>query len=376
MANYKLTIGAAGLSNIPAWLSPLSQYEWTELAGTSLSHQPGIDTGASSGKQDAWCGWGIVPDTSCVYTVGQGGHGDYSGNEIDKLDITVNVPAWVQIVASSSSSVVTEDDDYYSDGKPASVHGYHTTVYSPDLGKMLRFPGGSRATLGNPQQTITAFNVNAGTWDSAATWTGTEWYLPGSPSTLGSKNGAYAIHPTTGKVYCWFYNAKFCVWDPASPNGFTTLIAFPSGQAPASTAAAIDPTRETAFFLGGGSDDTMCSAYDISTNELRTITLTGTDIVSQATGCGMFYCAALDKFIVRLQETSGGGAIYAITPTTGSSWNCSLISTTGGGSIPATTSLGGADRPYTKFLYAPNLGVAIYGPRWSANVWALKLHEV
>lgn len=379
MANHKLIIGAAGLSNIPTWLSGLSPYQWTELVNTSLSHQPGIDTGASSGKQDAWCGWSIVPDTSRVYSVGQGGHGDYSGNEVEMLDLTASTPAWSQVVASSASSAVTTDSDYYSDGKPASVHGYFTTVYSPTLGKMLRFPGGSKATLGNPSQVITAFNVGSGAYDTAATWSGSEWYLPGSSSTLGANNGAYAIHPTTGKVYCWFYNAKFSEWDPAAPTTFTTLITNPSGVAPSATAGAVDPTRGdegTAFFLGGGSGGTMCRAYDIATNALRTITLTGTDISGSATGCGMFYSATLDKFIVRLQETSGGGAVYAITPTTGSSWACAAISTTGGASIPATTSGGFADAPYTKFLYAPNLGVAIYGPRWSGNTWALKLHEV
>jgi hypothetical protein len=343
---------------------------WSEFASTQLSTVPGFNGAATSGKQDAWVGWHIDQRTGDVYTVGQGGHDDYWGNEVDKLALHVATPAWVEVSAGTASGNVTFDQDYYTDGKPASHHGYYGGVFDDTTNKAMRFFGGARSKSGNPTQRISAFNVVTNAWDSEATWSS-----PAPPTLVGANSATYARHPYTGKVYCWFYNAAISVWDPASPTSLTTLISSPSNPAAANTAAAVDTLRNQVFFFGGGAGGTMVRCYDIATNAIRTITLTGTDISGSAAGCGMFYASGLDKFVVCL-TSAGGSNIYVITPTTGSSWACAALSTTGGGSIPATNDGGNAQGPRTKWLYSPRHGHAVFGPRWNNNVWRLKLHEV
>jgi hypothetical protein len=359
---------------VPLWLQGTAVNEWVEIASTSLSSQPVMSgpsgSGSPQGKQDAWCGWHVDPRTGKVYSAGQGGHDDYWGNEFEELDLSVSAPAWNQVVATTLTGNVTTNNEYYADGKPASVHGYHTSIFIESLNRAMRFPGGARSKSGNPMGSITAFNVATGAWD-------TSWTLS-SPASVGAGNGAYAKHPVTENVYAWFYNSQIARWNVGNPGSWTTLISSPSNPAPFYTAAACDPTRGTGaagevFFLGGGDGGDMCRVYDIGANSLRTITLTGTDIKAND-GIGLVYVAATDKYYACI-PSSGGNAVYVITPTSGSSWSCSLLSTTGGGSLPDTSS-NSAYYPFTKFLYLPTVGGCIFGPRWTANTWFLKLHEV
>jgi hypothetical protein len=125
---------------------------------------------------------------------------------------------------------------------------------------------------------------------------------------------------------------------------------------------------------GGGSGGTMCRVYDIGANSLRDITLTGSDISGDAYGGSLVYVRAMDCYIVCIPAIAGA-AIYKITPNTGTSWACSLITTTSGSGIPLTND-SSAHWPWTKFLYLPEFGVAVFGPRWGSNVFALKLHEI
>lgn len=360
----------------PAWLSGVPINGWTEIAGTKLSDQPtiaGSNVGTPYGKQDSWCGWHIDTRNSTVYSVGQGGHADYVGNEVNAIDLSVASPAWTEVLAPTPFAQVTSQstDDYYADGRPTSVHGYHTSVFIESLNRAMRFQGGSRSTQGAPLQILTAFNTQSGTYDVAGTFTD---YNAG----IGAGDGAYAKHPTTENVYCWFYNGSIRRWNVGIPGSWTTLITNPPNPAVHYTAAAVDPSRGTAgevFFLGGGSSP-VCRVYDIGSNTLRTITLSGTDISSQAS-LALVYVSSIDKYVACIQYGTGGGGscIYTITPNSGSTWACSVLATTGGTGLAATTG-NTAWAPYTKFLYAPNLGGCVYSPRWGSNVWFLRLHAV
>lgn len=374
-----------GSTRTPAWLSGLAVNGWHEFLGSSISSTPGIDGGAStSGKLDAWGATVVDQRDSKIHNRGSGGHGDYSGNEWDYFDAEQDEPAWVQGLASSPSSAVTSSSAYYSDGAPSSTHPYQCNIVSPQLNKIITFYGASLATVGSATQVLTALDLTSGTYDSAATWP-----TPVCPTGLGTNAGAYAIHPTTGVVMCWLYNAGIWTWDPADRLNLTALTGGGSlgGAAVSATAAAVDPTRGTggtAFFLGGGAGMTMCHAVVFGTGTVRAITLTGSDISGWASGgFGLEYVPALDKFIVCLSTVAGGASIYAITPTTGDSWACAELTTTGGSGLPITWKPDtdpeidtGAWAPRTKFGFAPRLGCALFVPRFASNVWALKLHEV
>ena len=355
---------------LPAWFAGLAINEWVEIAGTSLSSHSTMaaprGSNAPQGKQDAWCGWHIDTRNSRVYSVGQGGHDDYWGNEVNSIDLLDNTPTWTQRVTPTATGDVTASGDYYADGKPASVHGYHTSIFIESLDRALRFYGASPSKNGGASGVVTAYNASTGAYDAS-----TVWNPLGSPQAIGAGEGAYAKHPDTEDVYCLMYNSVLTRWNKGVPGSFTTLIASPGNPAAYYSAAACDPTRNVIFFLGGGAGGDMSRRYDIPGNSLSTITLTGTDI-SGNDGIGLIYVLATDRYYAFIPSASGS-AVYVITPTTGTSWNCSLLSTTGGSALPDTSS-NSAYHPWTKFLYVPQLSGAVFGPRWGSNLWFLRLH--
>jgi hypothetical protein len=365
---------------LPTWRQGQEVNAWRELSGSSLSLLSTLSPAGSDapqGKIDAWNGLAADTRTSDLISTGNGGHDNYWGNEVDRIRLTDNAPAWTRITTSSLSASVTDTDlvsqDYYSDGKPASHHTYHGQICIESLDKVLRFPGGSKSKIGYPSQAITGWGITAGAWDGVATW-GSQT----SPVTAQGDSQSYAKHPTTENVYGWFGNSGLYRWNKGTPGTWTLLVS--GGSIPTKvyqSAAACDPSRGTAgqvFFIGAGDPvGSVCHKYDIGTNTFSAITLTGTDIKSNR-GMGLVYVAATDKFYACV-GSSGGSSVYVITPTSGTSWACSLLSTTGGSGLPSVTSIPqNAGNPYTKFQYFPALGGVAYLPRWSANVWFLRLH--
>lgn len=358
----------ASLSATPAWASGQAVNEWRELSNTALSAQPVMAAPnggtAPQGKQDAWCGWHAKPATSEVFSVGQGGHDDYHGDEVNRINFAADAPAWSQLVAPLAPPA--GNGDYNNAGRPSSRHGYHTAVYSAQLDRALLMPGAARSTDGFATSTIAAFNVATGTYDSAATWSGS-----GMPVAAGTGPCSYAIDPATGNVYAWINNAAVLRWNSGLPGSWTTLISNPSNPAANYTAAAFDTTRNQVLFLGGGLGGNMRRRYDVAGNSEATITLTGTDI-STSDGLGLVYCETTDRYYACVPG-NGAAQVYVITPNSGTSWACALLSTTG--TAPsADTSSNSAYAPFTKFQYLPALGMLVFSPRWGMNVFALRIH--
>jgi hypothetical protein len=367
------------------WISGLANNTWREIKGatwdTKLSaRMPSTEPrGASApqGKQDAWNGWCIDTRTSDVYSVGQGGHDDYWGNEVERIRLTDAAPAWSQLVAPTVSASVTSDQNYYSDGKPASTHGYYSSLVIPSINRAVRFPGGSKSKLGNGLNAITAFNIATGAYDAAGLWPGTLSFNTGGAS--------FAMHPTTEAVYAWHINSSIRRWTAGVPGTWAVVAGVPSTPEVYYSAAACDPTRGSAgqiLFLGGGGAGNVRHLYDIALGTVTPITLTGTDITAFSGylngGFGLVYVpasaaagAAGDKYYACTPATSGS-SVYVITPGT---WACSLLATTGGTAIPETIGVLGGSRPFTKFLYVPALGGCVFGPRWGSNLWFLRLFQ-
>ena len=156
-----------GSGVLPAWLVGVPINGWVEISGSSLSNASvmGAPNGSNSpqGKQDAWCGWSIDTRTSKVYSRAQGGHDDYHGNEVNVIDLSVDAPAFSQLIAPTSSGSVTSTSLYYSDGKPASQHGYYGEHCIESLDRLLGFPGGAISTSGQASQEVVAFNISSNT---------------------------------------------------------------------------------------------------------------------------------------------------------------------------------------------------------------------
>jgi hypothetical protein len=360
----------------PAWASGQAVNEWRELFGSSLSLAPKIAVSGNTwptGKQDAWCSWCVDTRTSDIYSVGQGGHADYYGNEVDRIRLTDAAPAWTELVTSSIVANVTSSSNYYSDGKPASVHGYYGSFVVPSINRAVRMPAGARSIDGNFLNEITSYNLTTGAYDVSGTWSGT-----GLSGSLNSGQ-AYVMHPTTEAVYLWDRNFRLMRWTAGVPGTWATLnTSVPTAISRSNSGAACDTGRNCLFFLGG--EFNVCHRYNIAANTFDAITLTGSNIAVNpgdwsTWSPGLVYVATTDRYYACLAG-AGGSKVYVITPTTGTNWACSLLSTTGGSGIPANLvpSLGESSHPHQKFLYVPDLSGCVYGPRYSANLWFLKLH--
>jgi hypothetical protein len=139
--------------DLPTWRSGQSVNEWREISNTKISSTPTYLYGASGGtisKVLAWVGWSIDQRTSKVYSVSNGGHDNYWGNEVDVCDLEQNAPAWIEMLTSSAQVDVTLNSDHYSDGRPASRHSYHTQQFIESLNRAVMVGVGSKSKSGNP----------------------------------------------------------------------------------------------------------------------------------------------------------------------------------------------------------------------------------
>src|SRR5262249_43275709 len=79
------------VGTLPAWVSALPTGQWFEIPGTAMSSvEPNPAPPGGSGpasKVIAWTGFVVDIRDSKVYSVANGGHNDYSGNEVDALDL-------------------------------------------------------------------------------------------------------------------------------------------------------------------------------------------------------------------------------------------------------------------------------------------------
>jgi hypothetical protein len=323
------------------------------MSSVDPSPVPPGNTGPAS-KVIAWTSFVVDSRTSKVYSVANGGHNDYSGNEVDVLDLERDQPAWSEILPPTPAASVI-DAEYYSDGRPASRHTYYGVTLDEFDDRIMLFSG-SRWQLGWFPHTIDSYKIGANSYDPQGTH-------PNSDSSFKGQQ-ACALNPLTGDVYLnqdfllgrWNRNAN--TFETLSPSGSSAPLGY-------STMSAFDTSRGRILFLGGSNSDHHI--YTLSSNAWSAITPSGADAstVSGVESGAMFYVAAIDRYLVRL--SSAGGTVYQIDAAT---YTVTTLPTTNGGSIPTTS-----NGPYNKFLYVPRLKGAVYVPSYSGNAWFLRLHQ-
>jgi len=356
------------LLNLPAWVASLAPGQWFEIPNTAIaSVEPSpIPAGTNrDSKVIAWTSFVVDTRTSKVYSLANGGHNNYAGNEVDMLDLEAPVPAWRELIPPTPSAQVTGCQSYYADGRPTSRHSYYGITLNEFNDRIMLFAGAHWCQGGGFHSAISSYNITANTWSPSNTH--------GSvPGVISAGVAAYTLNPLTGDVYASL-GGSFGRWNRASgPNGtFTTLN--PTGSAPAGeeSASAMDTTRPPGanpigriLIVGGNNNDRHL--YTISTNSFTAITLNGANAanISGADKAGMAYVEAIDRYLMRLG--GAGGAVYGINPST---FEVTAFATTNGASIPSTQS-----GPYNKFRYVPRLRGFIYVPSYSGNAWFLRVH--
>jgi hypothetical protein len=313
---------------------------------------PPGSTGPSS-KVVAWTSFVIDTRNSKIYSVFNGGHTDYSGNEVDMFDPENETPHWVQTLAPTSTAQIIDDADYYGDGRPTSRHTYYGAVYVEQTNKAMTFGGAKWSVFGSGTHAVDHYDSTTNTCSTA----GSHPDVPIDLYTSGD-NPAVSKDPSTGDIY-FIGGYVAYAWRRAT----NTWENLGDGISCYSTASAFDSTRRRMLMVG--SDRNAHHHFAVDTNVMTSITLSGSAAAAvQAQGqAGMVYVSEIDKFL--LITASGGGTVYQINPST---FECSVFATTGGSGVQATV-----NGPYNKVLYSPRMKSIYYFPTYDQNPWVLRV---
>ena len=314
---------------------------------------PALGATGPESKTIAWTGFSIDTRDGSVYSAANGGHGDYAGNEVNRIKLTDNAPSWTEVRAATPASQVIASTSHYADGRPTSRHTYYGSVFNEVRGRAMTL-GGSRYGDGFNTPSVDGFDVSAGDWDAAGTYRSL-------PSSAGAQGCSYVGRKSTGDVFV-FCNWSVERWSNAS-NTWTKLLSNSTvyGQA---SAVAYDTQRNRILLLGGTNNDR--GVYDVAANRMTAVSLTGSGAAgvwpAVASGGGMVYDPLLDAYLVR--PASSGATVYVINAST---FSVSTMSITGGASIPSST-----NGVWTRFLYVPQLKGVVYFPSFSGGAWFLR----
>lgn len=345
---------------MPAWRQGIAVGEWRQLSGTALSAAPmvskthlGLGNTGPESKVIAWTGFGIDTRDSSVYSAANGGHWDYAGNEVNRIKLSDNVPAWTEPRAATPASQVQSGTSHYADGRPASRHTYYGTVVNEVRGRVMTFGGGGYGP-GLLMTSVDGFNLAANDWDAARTY-------PNVPPEFTDAAGTAMVEQkSSGDVYV-FARSNVFRWSSAS-NTWSRRLASTStyGQYAAS---ALDTRRNRVLIVGGFNNDR--GLYDVATNTMQAATLSGPNAGSLAgDGNGMVYDPGLDAYLLR--KAGAGGTIYRINAQT---LSVDTLPSTAGAQIPSST-----NDVWTRFLHVPALKGLVYIPTYGGNLWFLRTY--
>jgi hypothetical protein len=343
---------------MPSWRQGQVVGEWRQISGTALSTAPmAVKTWPGKGntgpeaKITAWNGLAIDTRDSSVYSVANGGHWDYAGNEVNRLRLLDSAPRWTEQRASTPASQVIDSATHYADGRPTSRHSYYGTMFNEARNRAMVL-GGSRFGNGSLLANLDGFNLGVSDWDAANTF-------PSAEAGLSRVAGAaMTVNPATGDIYGFPYFAVM-KWTSSTKRWSTPMssTAF-NGQYAAS---AFDSRRNRVLLLGGGSS--VAAIYDVTGNSMQAVSLSGPAAGSvMGDGNGMIYDPQQDAFYVR--KAASGGTVYRINAGT---FYTEALTTSGATAIPAA-----ANGVWRRFLFVPALKGAIYVPGYGDNVWFLR----
>lgn len=362
-ATVQINVIAAGA--LPTWRTGMAVNEWKQLAA-SAPNALGKPAWAEGGGNwvDDWSGMSYDTVNDVVYSCANGGHTDYSGNETNALDLKAANPAWVTRQACSAAGTWPAqygdptNTGYYTDGRPVSVHSYWTQHFITQRNRAMRFGSTATWSSGNGTKHVNGWNPATNAWDAAGTY-------PNIP--LSATDDAICQNPTTGDVYAASQNYGLHRWNQAL-NTWTQLTTDFGSWTANRAACAYDTTRNRILYVGVfGNRVWNGSAFsDPGLNGAAASALTS----GLKTGLGLVYVPAVDAYFAR--RGAAGSAVYRINAST---FEVTALSTTGGGSVPATADISGTpENVYTRWLYSPNLGGCIYIPNYASPAWFLRLH--
>lgn len=371
---------------------------WTQLTSTKISDvcpavgaSGSVDGNGATYQYPTLCKYVLYAWSSAMadlraghealYLFG-GGHSDYGGNEVYKLDLTATPPTMTRVInpsqitqANYASCAETNDD-----GTPRSRHTYQSEVGMPNTaGIGLMISGG--VYCGNGSHFYGTWTLDFG----SLTWTRKDpvncgagcSFTPGSPvDPFGTFSGGgpdsySAYDPSRGTVFTYFNGStSFMVEYTYSTNQY--ILRNSSGpSAGCSTATncpsvVIDSTRHLWFMLGGG----IARRSDISGNGTITVSNITPNIDSScnallnAAGPGLKYNSVLDKVVGYVEN--GGGTFYYFDTV---ALTCTAEFFSGG---PASGS--NVTGVWDRWMYFPTLDVYVIVNDYNQNAYVLNLN--
>lgn len=355
------------VTNWPNWRKEMKALEWKHLPGSDLSSvSPTVRVpGSLSARINAWNGLAVDTVTNKVYSATNGGHADYSGNEVYEIDLSIENPQWkllreptpaADIVAGNYTAGIYPD--YYKDGKPSSTHTYYSLHFISSKQSIFRFGSGSMWGTGNEGSSKTdSFSIPFNDWAPAGTWPDI------TPQRSGVIDVSICKNPVTEEVY--INSDRIRKFDPVT-EAYTVLAPPSSGNGSDEDSrggCAVDTKRNKILYFKNNYQPVAGGLlYDIATNTLSRIELSGPalrEVRDAQQGYG-YYDPKFDAYIFKNQI---GGQVFRIDPET---FATNQIMTTGGDSIP--NSVNGV---YTRFMSVPNMkGYALY-PAHGSGIWFL-----
>lgn len=351
----------------PSWRRGIKRWQWIRIPDSDLSSVlPTIPVpGDPRNRIDAWNGLAADTRGNRLFSVGNGGHADYSGNEVYQIDLSVDSPHWVLLREPSRPDDIVRAlidgvrHDYYLDGRPSSTHTYYALNYLATRDAIFKFGSGSLWGSGNEANWKTdAFSLESKDWQPAGTWPDV---IPEEPTGRGSTAASICMNPATEEVYIAGYDLRR--FDPVTGT-FANLGADWPQNASATYArgCAVDPVRNRVVYFGDAYKVPLGGlVYDIASNAISAITFSGESVAEITTGASFaWYEPKIGKFLLK---TNLADHVYAIDPI---SFEVSRVMTIGGEEMPDA-----ANGVQTRWQRMPALGGYAYYARHGDGIWFL-----
>lgn len=350
----------------PKWRKGLRRWQWVAIPGTDLSSikpDPPVP-GSLRARIDAWNGLAADTRTNRLYSAANGGHADYSGNEVYELDLSVDEPRWVMLRPPTPESQIVRSDynkklynDYYLDGRPASTHTYYSLHFLSSVGAIFKFGAGSLWGTGNEGNWKTdVFVLSKNDWDPPGSWPDIvpnfrDWVATVSKCLDPSNDQVYIAAPGGLRRF-----------DPVQRRYQVVAQWLENSSAVNGRACAVDPKRKRVVFFGDAYRVPLGGLiYQMGAHSVSRISFSGPD-AELITGREHFawYEPDLDAFLLK---TNKGSKVYSIDP---DDYSVREVEVSGGEAMP--DSMNGVQ---TRWQRLPLLGGYAYYPRSGSGVWFL-----
>ena len=313
------------LATNPLWIQGHPLDTWFPIPGTVHAGSPAAPADdptnifASSNARLAYSGMALRGNE--IILAADGGHSDYSGNEVTSIDLSADAPAWR--LRSPASPSPTVDVAYYSDGRPSSRHTYWSTIWNEQHNRVMlhytRFAYGSAVSF----RASNGFDLDTNTWDPAGTWA--DGYSAGCADADGN---VYAMGVDYFNLMKW----------TAATDTWSMVATYP--DAINVNPVCFDPKRNHLFALAWGDgqgDGSVMNAFKIAGTEKTAITFNASAALSQFLDdkpnyAAMEYDPRNDKYYFYEGADGRTDRVYVVTPNDTAVWDIAILAL-GSGSI-------------------------------------------